>query len=236
MRKGMNLSNTLSLVGVVLALPGVLLLIFSDQMTIAVLVLLLAALVIGGALGWRWHINQPAVTLLKAEKTLSFEDEQAHVSVVDYRLRIRAYHKGLQLFRLANVSTDGSVGEIWIDGQRTTLSRISAGQGEVSKEFSGPLDRGQERDIRLWIQFFDSFDGPTQRWTHVVGHKTKRVSLKAQFHSERPCKSVRAYLRYGGQVHRNLNEKVRVSEDRCEVTLELRRVRLGEEYTIEWDW
>jgi hypothetical protein len=208
---------------------------YNDQEVIGVLVVLLVVVIIAGALGWRWHVNQPQITQLVCDKTLTFEDKEAHSATQVGELTLQANHKGARMFSIGSFSADGSVQDIRIDNQPPTRQQVRAGAIEAVKEFRNPLERGAKRNLRVSVRYIKSFPKHTESWTHVVAHKTKILRLAIEFHPERPCTSARAYLRYGGQVYQELSG-VEVYDGGRRIRFEVKRPKLGSEYTIEWDW
>jgi hypothetical protein len=229
-------TNVITAVTSVLSLPSTLLLFYNGRVVIGVLVLLLAAVIIASAYGYRWYVNQPSVTLVNHEKTLTFEDKDAHKAVQVSKMRVRANHKGVQRFRIGALGSDGTIGKILIDGKEPSSTRVVAAMQEVYKVFDSPLARGEERDVTGSAEFFDSFQPGTARWINGVGLKTRRLHMKVVFHPERICKDIRAYVLYSGEVDDWITEPLKVSADRREAELEVLKPKRGAEYSLEWDW
>jgi hypothetical protein len=227
----MDRHDVFALISIVVGIPGLLYFFLSGQWVIGIL----TVLVIAGVVAAAWFVNQPQVTLLHNDKNLTFNDKDARSATQRSDIKLRANHKGVQMIRLGSLSTDGSVQEITIDNKPPSRQQVRAGEIEILKEFRNPLERGQVETLRVTTTYINSFEKDTESFTHVVAHKTKKLTLTTNFHSKRPCRTTRAYLRYGGQVHQALS-RVEVSSDRCRARLEVKRPKLGAEYTMEWDW
>ncbi len=227
----MDRHDVFALIGIIVGIPGLLYFFLSGQWVIGILAVLVIAVVLAAA----WFVNQPQVTLLSNDKILTFEDRAAHRSIQRSDLAFRANHKGVQMIRLGSLSTDGSVEDITVDDRPPSRQQIRAGEIEILKEFRNPLERGQVETLRVSTTYIDSFEKDTESFTHVVAHKTKKLRLTVNFRPERPCRRARASLRYGGQVHQTLS-RIDVSGDGRMARLEVKRPKLGAEYTVEWDW
>jgi tRNA/tmRNA/rRNA uracil-C5-methylase (TrmA/RlmC/RlmD family) len=81
----------------------------------------------------------------------------------------------------------------------------------------------------------DSFAENPEVYEHLVTTKTKHLRMKVKFHADRPCRSAKAFLQYGGQSQKPLKDPW-VSDDRTEIMFEMRKPKEGSEYAIEWNW
>jgi hypothetical protein len=218
----MDRHDVLALVGIIVGVPGLLYFFLSGKWVVGILTVLIIAVVLTAA----WYVNQPPITVINNNKNLAFDDKEAHTATQRSDLKLRANHKGVQMFRLGSLSTDGSVRSVTIDDQPPSRQQVTAGEIEIIKEFRNPLERGQVETLRVSTTYIDSFKDSTESFTHVVAHKTKKLSLTVNFHAERPCRTAKAFLRYGGQVHKAM-AGIEVSADGRRARLEVKRPKLG---------
>ncbi len=231
------LGIALGAVGVILSLPGFLLLFLNGQTVIAVLTLLLGVVILAAAVWRHRYLQQPSFTLLEVDATLSFEDKNAHKAThVDTR-KVRANQKGLTEFWFRSIGSDGSIGNLLIDGKQPDFQQTQAGQTEIGKRFPDGLERGTVFKITASFETTDAFPGNREFYTHEVTNKTQKVRLRVKFHPQKPSTSARVYLQYGNQKHKLLKTpKLKRSEDGREIEFEVEKPRRGETYRIEWDW
>jgi SAM-dependent methyltransferase len=70
------------------------------------------------------------------EKTLTFEDKDAHIATQVNKMRVRANHKGVQRIKVGRARGDSSVSNLLIDGQSPSDMEEVMGAAEVYKVFN----------------------------------------------------------------------------------------------------
>lgn len=227
----MGRADLLAWVGIAIGIPSFLLLFFSGQVSLGILVVLI---IIG--LAWlHWFLTQPEFTIIEIEKRLIFNDPQGHSATFVRNQKARANHKGLTEFWVKGNSADGSIQNVRIDDKAPDLDHLEAGDRALGKRFPRPLERGQQETMKLSYDIIDGFSKDTEGLIHLVSDKTKRFRVFVEFHEQRRCNSARAFLRYGGKDYKALREP-EVFECGRRIEFEVRRPRLGAEYFLEWDW
>lgn len=73
--------------------------------------------------------------------------------------------------------------------------------------------------MSLSYDLIDSFMKSSEAVIHVVEGRTKRVRICAVLPQDRPPKTVRAVLRFGGEVHGIIKPGVRVIGPRMELEI-----------------
>jgi hypothetical protein len=225
-----NRRDVITLVGLFLTIPGFVFYFLSGERVIGILTLLLVAVFLVAV----WQANQPPFTVIEYGKTLTLKDQAASEAHQVSELRLRANHKGVRMIHLATVSADGSVQDIKVNDMPPTYQRRRAGEIEIRQDLPRPLGWWQEEKLAWSVKYRNSFRKDTEGYTHVVGHKTKDLRITVNFYQGKPCKRVRGFLRYGGQIWRA--HPVELSEDKLRAKLRKKRPKLGSEYRIEWDW
>ncbi|HEX8494328.1 MAG TPA: hypothetical protein VF658_15875 [Pyrinomonadaceae bacterium] len=227
----MSREELLAWVGIFIGIPSFLLLFFTGQVIIGIFV----ALIVGGLIWFRWSLNQPEFTLLRIEKTLTFHDPKAERATFMRRQAARANHKGLTEFWIRSISADGSIENIQIDGKAPDIMGVEAGDIAICKRFREPLERGAVDEMTVTYDIVNAFNGHMESTIHVVAYKTRYVRIAVETHKDRPIKSARAVLRYGGQKYKKLPQP-KLSSNNCRAEMEVKRPKLGAEYYLEWDW
>jgi hypothetical protein len=182
----------------------------------------------------RWSFNQPDFTLLQVERTITFQDPQARVALMERRQVARANHRGLVEFCFKNIIADGSIQNLLIDGRAPDYQGISCGATEVCKYFP-QLERGQINELTLTYELVDSFSKDSEAIIHSVAHKTKLLRVIVKCHPQRPIRNARATLRFAGQPYKNLHQP-KLTNNGCQIEFEIKKPRLGAQYYIEWEW
>src|SRR5215210_4545312 len=96
------------LLGILSFIPS-LLLIFAQWIVVGIVGVVFAFGLVGVFVWVRWFLDRPDFTLLSVNKTLVFEDKDAHrVPHIDTRV-VKTNHKGISEFWIRGIGTDGSV-------------------------------------------------------------------------------------------------------------------------------
>lgn len=149
--------------------------------------------------------------------------------------KAKTNHKGLTEFWYRNISADGDIENILIDGNEPDEEKTEAGDRLVCKRFGRPLQRGDTFLMELSYDLLKSFSGNPEGLIHVVDYKTKKLRMVVNFHTDKPCRTARAFLRFGGQAHKPLPQPT-LNSNKTKIEIEIKRPRLGADYYLEWDW
>lgn len=229
----MSKGDLLAWIGILIGLPGFLLLFFSQHVVIASLLVAIGA----GMLWVRWYINQPEFTLLLVEKILTINDVEGRTAVLLRCQEGVANQKGLTEFWCRNISADGPITNIRLDDRPPHEVKREAGDTQVCKRFNRALEHGEQFSMKLSYDLTDSFPKSTEGMIHVVECKTKRLKMVVTLPGGRPATAARASLRYGGNPHMRLPQPRLTGQTTGErIEMEIKSPRLGAEYCLEWDW
>ncbi len=207
-----------------------LLLVFLPQHIAAGIIIAIALIIIMGIFRW---FDGAVFTLLSVEKVLEVHDANGARATLTRHMTARVNHKGVTEFWCRNISADGNISNLKIDGAAPFEEKREAGDRQVCKRFNQPLKRHEQFEMALSYDLADSFPAPTEGLIHVVESPTKRLRLVVILPEGRKARAARMLLRFGGQVHKELN-KPTIKGRRIE--FETAWLKLGEEYCLEWDW
>lgn len=227
----MTREELLAWAGLVVGIPGFALLFVSGYAVEGGL----AVVVFVGLFWLRWSSSRPEFTIIQLKKSLTFHDATGRKATLFRDQIVRANHKGLTEFWIKGISADGPIENILVDDKEPTHKRKQAGAVEVCKHFRQPLQRGETDGMTLSYDMIDAFLNNPESMGHTVGYKTKLLVIVVRFHNERPCRSVKAFLRYGGQIYKSLPQPI-ISNDSCKIEIAVKRPRLGSQIYLEWDW
>src|SRR3989339_606515 len=112
-----NIDRVLQVIGLLLAIPGLISLFYNDHVAVGILV---STLMLMLWLFW-WHLNKHAFKVIRVEKTLTVHDNGGNMASLERRQKARVIHKGLAEFWCRNISADGPITNILIDGEAPFL-------------------------------------------------------------------------------------------------------------------
>jgi hypothetical protein len=227
----MSREELLAWAGIVLGLPSFLGYFVSPYAGAAALCLLL----LGVFIWYHRQGNLSEFTVLEIEKTLTIHTIDGRSATLQRSQTARSNHKGITEFWCRNISSDGSITNILIDGAPPHIQKTEAGDIQVCKRFPQALSKGQEFNTVLTYDLSDSFLNASEGLIHVVEAPTKRLWLIVVLPSGRSARNVRASLRYGGNPHTNLPTPS-VSNNGLRMEMMVNKPVLGAEYCLDWDW
>jgi hypothetical protein len=231
----MSLDRWLGAAGVLLSLPGFLLLLFSEQMAVAVLVLALGAAVVGAAVAVYYLTNLPEYTLTSVVVELAVLEADGSRALLTKKYRIRPNYAHLDRMIHRNIAADGSVRNIRWNGSPVSQSDVRQvlGTYEVTIGFGAPLVRWKEFGGTLSYEAVNSFPGATEALHYVVDFPVRKLEICIRMPPGRKAVNPRATRKAG--LRRTLRDPALTHDGRT-IELRVRRPIRGAEYSIYWDW
>jgi hypothetical protein len=227
----MSREELLGWIGLFLGIPAFALFVRED-----VLAGSLAMFIVAGLVTTRWLFTRPEFTILEVEKTLTFEDPQSRHAHLEQRQTVRANHRGLIEYCFRGIGSDGPKPmTITIDNVPPDRVKQIGGAGSACKLFAQPLQWRQTFIIILRIDVIDAFGGNPEGLIHEVPYTTKNLRMKVKFHPQKPGRAPKLTLRYVGNLHKTLAAPA-LSPDGLEIETELKRLKRGAQYQLEWEW
>ncbi len=183
------------------------------------------------------QLNKLPFEILDVEKTLRFEDEEAHkATYVDTR-RVRANHRGLTEYWFKELAPIDRIHNILVDDAPPNSEVEELTAKRVSKYFPNGLDRDDEFTTILSFDLIGSFTGACEFYQHRVVDPTQRLRFRATFHPEKLCRDARAKVGHGGGALMPLRDaELRVLHGGRELEFVVLNPVSGQQYYVEWDW
>lgn len=223
----MDRSELLGWIGVVVGIPSLLLLVVGKEWAAGVLGLLLIL-----AFVWFYfRLNEPPFTIVEMSKIVTFRDSTGSDACVRRAQTTIANHLATE-FWIRGVCSDGQIENILIDGHPPDEDVIELGRHHLCKRFSHPLKPHAEFILNVEYELKNSFPGNREALLHRTDLPTKIIKLEVNFHTGRPPRSARLFLRFGGEE----KELERPSVNGSILTATIRRPKIGSEYELEWEW
>jgi hypothetical protein len=218
-------------VGILIGLPGFLILFLNGQYAIAFVILCAIALLIYSA----YLFSLPEFTITEIEKILIIRDKQGSVAVLIRRQKAICNHKGVTEFWCGGIGATGGIDDIRIDKRKPDAIEESCKQFRICKHFTEPLRRGERFSTEVSYKVRDSFLEETERLIHSTDYMTKELIMRVRLPPGRKCKAAKAYTCINQHPQRHLAAPD-VSSDQREITLKVVRPKKGVEYVVEWVW
>jgi hypothetical protein len=136
-------------------------------------------------------------------------------------------------FWVRGLSSDGRIENIRIDGKPPDEVRTEMGKYHICKRFNHPLKPRTKFKLHIEYDLKDSFPGlHSESLLHSADIRTKKVTLEVRFHAERPARSAKFFLRFGGQE----NELGKPAINGLLLSATIKNPKIGSEYELEWEW
>jgi hypothetical protein len=227
----MKIQDLIALISLVLSIPGFFLIFVKGEFLIGILLLLL---VLGLAI-YYWHQKCPMVTQLEVSKVLTFKDAQASSASLEQTVKARANHKGLTEYWIGNLSADGRVTNICIDGKPPDLTETLIKDLRIGKRFNRAKKYWEEFSLHVTMDAVNCFPEKTEGLIHIVDHETRTLKIEVIFHEGKPVRQSWATLRLGAEVY-DVSPPPEISENGRRLYFEVKNPRLSGHYFIEWNW
>jgi hypothetical protein len=231
----MSLDRALAIAGLIIGIPGVLVLFLTANQTLAIVAGLLAVLLLLGAFYGRQILNASPYTFPEARVSLAFPgDHNLGVLTKEYRIVPNFGH--LRQIEHKNIAADGRIDNIrWNDvpvPPNCIVNRL--GEYEVRIDLPFAPRRWTEFRGKLSYDCIGSFPGNPESMLYCVDFPTRRACIIIEFPKGRPCQSATArMIRGAGEVP--IKDPTR-SPDGLRLELNLDRPIHGAQYVIYWMW
>ena len=227
--------RTLAIVGLILSLPGVLVMLVGRDWALGTLVLILGLVTPILYKFVQSLVEAPPVGMTKVVVTLRFLDELGRVAHLSKQYRIRPNRSHLEGMVHRNIAGDGAITDLCWNDRPIPVDRIKniLGELEVWVPFEFPTKRGHEFDGKLSYKGHDVLNSKVESLRYCIDFPTKHVSFVLELPPKRPCRRAISYRTSG--VRRNLKDP-NVTDDGRKITMEVKRPILGSEYVITWEW
>jgi len=232
----MTIDRILAVLGIILGLPGFLLLLVNGYRAEAILSLGLGLTLFSTPILIGWFLSRPPYFFSEAKVALRFIGDSVRTATLTKEYKIRPNQRHLTVLSLRNIAADGFVSNLQWNGapiQKDWIREV-LGEYEITIHFEGPHALWREFSGMLSYDVTDSNNGNPEAFVYAPDHPTKLATIEVSFPPSRPCLAARAYRMEGaGQIPIPAPE---VSENRLRLKATLRHPQPGAEYWFWWDW
>lgn len=229
------LERALAIAGLVIGLPGFVLLFVSVNVAIPIIMLVLAALACGGWYYAHFMSNQSPFTVMHNEITLSFEDG-VRLAILEKRYTIRANVRDQRQIYFRNNSADGVFEGAFVDNLPLPDHSITAEGGDlrISVKLDPPPIKGESFVVLLKLHWRDAFNLNRETLIYQPDLPTKRATLKVVFPPDIPCREPYSRLIQGSGENGYVPPTV--TSGGTSICLEIKNPKFGIEYKLGWSW
>jgi hypothetical protein len=235
-----NLDRWLAVAGLLVSLPGFLLMFLSTQRTVAGMTVALGlALVVAGFIVLRERAKPP-FTMKAISIRLEFVggSNPKEVARITRSYKFVANFPHMKVLVNRSIGADGKIENICWDGQPVVLQHLKSqgGEYEATVIFNEPLIRGQVYQGSLSYDAIRAFTGPREYLLHVVDFETTALSFEILLPDSAPARAAMAFLRKGGMAQAPIPEvELLDSGKRINLTLPF-PTHVGNRVEVAWDW
>ncbi len=226
------MDRILSLIGILVGLPGFILLFFDGHALlaaaffVAMVVLLLAA----------WLVSLPPFTMKSIDVELIIHEVDGSKATLSKTYQIRPNYGHLEHLTHRNIAADGSVSNIRWDDQPVPCKNIEKVMAEyhVTIRFPSPLERWRTFPGKLSYDLDNSFPATLEGLVYVADFPVKTAKITVRLPAGRKCSKANATMVRGG---RKVPIKHLYQNDGgTQIQLKLKKPVVGAEYEIFWYW
>jgi hypothetical protein len=231
----MTLDRGLAIAGVILGLPGVLVLVLSSSQTLAIINGILAVLLLGAAYFIKYILDAAPFNVKDVTVILSFpQDHKKAILRKHYKMYANFNH--LKQIEHKNIAADGKIENICWNKTPVPADHIKNVLGEYEVYIDLPFDlpRWKEFSGTLSYECIDSFNADTEAFMYCVDFPTRLATIIIAFPKSRPCRSTEATKVQGAGAMPIAAP--RLSPDGRRLVLKLKYPTIGAQYIIYWNW
>jgi hypothetical protein len=232
----MSLDRGIGIAGLILAIPGFLLLFFSHDSAVAWLALVLAIVFFASAFLVNRAGSLPPFRMNSVRVNLSLNDDLGNEATLRKEYEAVPSYAHLTEMSHRNIAADGAITDLcWNDAPiDQSWVKQALGEYQITARFPGPLHKGRPFRCVLSYNAIGSFLLNREALVYVVDFPAKIVTICIKFPDRRMCSDAWSYRVQGaGKVPL---AKPEIDAQTKTVTVRLKRPQVGAEIEIWWDW
>ena len=230
----MTTDRILTVIAIVLGLPGVIALFFtSEHRGQGVLLSLIVAILIVGAWWFRRQQDLTQFKCLELRKTVRIQAENGSLATYERSERMRANFNNISEWWNRGLMQDGTISDILIDNRPPDRIVPNCGGTDVCKLFERPLEKGEEVTVVLTCKHHNSYMTSREALVHTNSSSVAVLTIVVEL--PRPCTSAEVRRSYSGD-HGKLEAPPKMSSNNQRIEACIRKPRMGASYHVEWNW
>jgi len=232
-----SIDRLLAVVGVILGLPGFVLIFSSGNAAVGDIVVAAAFLFLIVAWYVGWRLRRPPFTMKTIVVRLEIFDSGGKQARLSKTYQIRPNFRHLHQMTHRNIAADGTITDLRWNDKPISDRQIQQvlGEYEVTVDFKTPLAVGRVFEGMLSYEAANSFLEPKEGLVYVADFRSSKVTLRIDLPQSRRCTSAELY-QVRGASKILLAGKAVIGENGKSITAELKRPPVGAEYGIWWEW
>jgi hypothetical protein len=230
----MTADRVLTVLAVVLAIPGFLLMFFDQRAVVGMLTVLVAFVLLAAAGVARYLVKLPEFSMQSVDLILEFQDDVGALAKLTKMYAIRPNFAHLREIIFRNNASDGSITDFRWNNEPIPADNIDQILGEYELRITSRIPYRRWKVFKGSLSYLahDSFSKKTEALRGVVDFQTKRLAMEIRLPAKRPCKEARAFKIAGGQVALPDPEV----QNGSIIRLAVKRPTPGVEYVCYWTW
>lgn len=232
----MTRADWLSVTGIVIGVPGLLVLFLGPNAVAAVLTIVLLAIIGLAAWNMKRVRNRPPFSMKSVGVHLVVHDVEGIRATLSKCYSAIPQYGHLSEMTHRNIGADGAITEIKWNGELVDQAWIqqSAGQYSVNVRFPGPLTPDKEYSWTLSYNADNSFLGNQESLYYVVDFPAKEVHISVALPNSRGPKAAHCFLVQGASK-KALPDPV-INSQNGTIQFTVKKPKVGSEYEIAWNW
>lgn len=144
--------------------------------------------------------NKTAFTVTHLDKILTIQDIGGKKATETRRYTVTANKTGLPEFWFTNISSDGNINYIHINGASPAERKQEDGKIHVAMKFDAPIKAGNAFDATLTLGHQNAFTKTQETLVHTIENETKLLRMIIELPRKRPAAFASLVRRYKGEV------------------------------------
>lgn len=233
----MSRSDWISLLSLLIGIPGFLLILASEKYAIFFLVVTIVVVIAIAARIIRKLLKSPPFIMKSVDVYLEIHDTNGALATLKKEYQVVPMFEHLQEMSHRNIAADGAIENLCWNGTPIPAKQIETIMGEhlITIKFPGPLKRRKQFAGCLSYDAKDSFSSTQESLFYVVDFPAKKVNITINFPAGRVAKTAHGY-RVAGSGKELLGTQPVLDGNVRTIKLELKSPRVGDEYEIAFGW
>lgn len=232
------IDRVLVVIGILLAIPGVLSLLYTPYQVAAVITILTSSTLLVAAYAILYLQNIGKFTCKKSNIHLTIEDRDGVAATINKLYVLRVNHQHIDSVTFRNIACDenGDITNIRWNGSLVLAENIEQVCGEyyVTIKFNHPLPFWSTIEGTLSYDIRNSFSSDHEWLIYLPDFVTKEVDIHVTLPNDRPCSNASYCIGLG--TNKTPSKEPSITNNGRDINISLKQPKMGNEHELHWIW
>lgn len=177
--------------------------------------------------------NKTAFTITHLDKILTIQDNSGKKATETQKYTVTANKTGHSEFWFKNITSDGIISYIQINGASPAEQKQEDGKIHVAMKFDSPVRTGSTFEATVTLGYQNAFTKTQETLIHTIDNETKLLRMVVELPAGRQAGFASLSRRFKGE---ETQVPPPIITEQGKIVADIKNPPIGSEYCLHWDW